>query len=144
MGTLKAYADNVILLLEPEPTKIGSFWIAPKQNVRGSRTARVLSSGPGYHREPSYSNPQGVFIENQVKPGDRVIVDALAGQNYQLDLSVPRHNKDQEFKDLLGDKGEFRIVREAEILALIDDDVVDAETVPMTNEVTRFGPQARP
>jgi len=139
MPKLNAYADNVVLVLEPEVTQIGSLFVAPKQNARGSRTARVVASGPGYHKEPSYGNPHGVFIPNETRPGDRVLIDALAGQNYSLDLSVPRHNKDQAFKDLLGEKGEFRIVRESEILALVDDDVVDAGVVPHASDNTRFG-----
>jgi len=128
MENLKPYADNVILLIEPEVTKIGLIHVVPKRNVRGSRVARVLASGPGFYKDPSYGNPQGVFVPNEVKAGDRVIVDALAGQNYQLDISVPRHNKDADFQDLLGAKGEFRIVREQEILGIIDEDVVDVDT----------------
>jgi hypothetical protein len=62
-------------------------------------------------------------VPNTVKVGDRVIVDALAGQNYALDLSVPRHNKTQEFQELFGDRGEFRIVREEEILGVLVDEV---------------------
>jgi hypothetical protein len=61
-----------------------------------------------------------VFVANEVQPGDRVIVDALAGQNYALDLSVPRHNKSTQFQELFGERGEFRIVREQEILAVFE------------------------
>jgi len=37
-----------------------------------------------------------------------------------MDLTVPRHNKSAEFQDLFGDAGEFRIVREQEILAVVE------------------------
>jgi hypothetical protein len=62
-------------------------------------------------------------VPNTVQPGDRVIVDARAGQNYDMDLTTPRHNKPTEFQELVGERGEFRIVREEEILAVIEEDV---------------------
>lgn len=120
---MKAYADNVIIVLEPLPTETASgiAMVRMNKNTKESRTARVVASGPGY------TNARGVFVPNEVKPGDRVIVDALAGQHYQLDLTVPRHNKSSEFQELFGERGEFRIVREQEILGIVEDDAKAAE-----------------
>ena len=115
--TLRAYADNVVLAFEPRETQTASGLAlvhGAKTGARDHRIARVVASGPGYHK------PSGLFVPNEVKTGDRVIVDALAGQNYQMDLSVPRHNKSQEFQELFGDRGEFRIVREEEILGVLE------------------------
>jgi co-chaperonin GroES (HSP10) len=125
--TFRAYADNVVIQIEPRETQTESGLTlvhGGKNGAREHRTARVVASGPGYYRsKPGGANgtERGVFVPNEVKPGMRVIVDALAGQDYALDLSVPRHNKSAEFQELFGDKGEFRIVREEEILAVIED-----------------------
>jgi co-chaperonin GroES (HSP10) len=115
--TFRAYADNVVLeFVKPNPQAEGAVVIVEsgKATARGHRIARVVASGPGYTRR------SGVFIANEVKTGDRVVVDALAGQDYAMDLSVPRHNKSAEFQDLFGDRGEFRIVREEEILGVLE------------------------
>jgi co-chaperonin GroES (HSP10) len=115
--TFRAYADNVVLEFEPRETQTASGLTvvhSGKKGARDHRTARVVASGPGYTRR------SGVFIANEVQPGDRVVVDALAGQDYAMDLSVPRHNKSAEFQDLFGDRGEFRIVREEEILGVLE------------------------
>jgi len=111
--------DNVILVLEPQPTQTASGLSIVHNRSPGARehrTAKVLASGPGYKRGCC-----GAFVENQVKPGDRVIVDALAGQNFAFDLTAPRQNKSAEFQELVGERGEFRIVRHDEILAIIDE-----------------------
>lgn len=122
--TFKAYADNVIIVLEPVPTETASGIAIVhnrKPGAREQRSARVIASGPGYHTR------LGALVPNTVKVGDRVMVDAMAGQNYAMDLTVPRHNKSAEFGELFGDRGEFRIVREQEILAVIDDEAQAAE-----------------
>lgn len=112
--TMRMYADNVCLVLEPMPTETPSgLAIIQSQASKGHRTARVLASGPGYLTR------MGALVPNETKPGDRVVIDALAGQNYALDLNIPRHNKGAEFEELAGDRGEFRIVREEEILAIL-------------------------
>lgn len=115
--SFRAYADNVVIALEQERTQTASGLaiVHTASASRGHRTARVIASGPGY------TTPSGVFVPNEVRAGDRVLVDALAGQNYDLDLTVPRHNKSSEFKELFGDRGEFRIVREQEILGVLED-----------------------
>lgn len=120
---MKAYADNVVIVLEPLPTETASgiAMVRINKNTKESRTARVVASGPGY------TNSRGVFIPNEAKPGDRVLVDALAGQHYQLDLTVPRHNKSSEFQELAGERGEFRIVRHDELLGILEDEAKAAE-----------------
>lgn len=115
------YADNVILELEPleATTKSGIHIVDTSRKHKGHRTARVLASGPGYMSIPTYRSASHL-IPNETRAGDRVVVDALAGQDYSLDFNAPRHNKSPEFQELFGRGGEFRIVREAEILAVIE------------------------
>lgn len=120
MTSIAAYQDNVILVLEPKPTETESgiaLVHSGGNRARESRTARVIRSGPGYHKKCC-----GGFVPNEVKEGDRVIVDALCGQNYDLDFSAPRYNKSAEFQELVGERGEFRIVRADEILAVVGQD----------------------
>ena len=115
----RAYADNVVIQIEPLEQQTKSGLYTPHSGAakaRGHRSAVVLASGPGH------INRFGKFVPNEVKAGDRVIVDALAGQDYAMDLSVPRHNKTPEFQELFGDRGEFRIVREEEILGILDEE----------------------
>lgn len=114
---IRAYQDNVVIVLDPQETETKSG-IAIVHNrspgAREHRTARVIASGPGYHTR------LGALVPNEVKAGDRVLVDAVAGQNYAMDLTVPRHNKSSQFGELFGDRGEFRIVREQEILGVLE------------------------
>ena len=123
--------DNVLIVLEPlEMIRAsGLTLIDTKVRARGSRTARVIASGPGYwysRRQKlgsgEFSAPTEVFVSNETKPGDRVIVDADPGQDYRLDVTIPRTNMASSFVEMLGDKGEFRIVRESEIYAILDED----------------------
>lgn len=133
--TFRPYADNVLIVLEPEPTETKSGLAMVRlrgPGARYSRTARVVATGPGYFDERLQR-----FIPNQIQAGERVIVDALAGQDYSLDLTVPRHNKGIEFQELLGERGQFRVVREQEILAVISDEAVIGDAVP-TAQGARF------
>lgn len=117
---IRAYADNVIIRLEPlAKMSAGGLHLPDTQKTRntGTREATVLAVGPG-HYEGSR------FIPTQVKAEQRVLVDALAGQNYDFDLTVPRHNKPAGWAD---EHGEFRIVREQEILAVIEREEAAAE-----------------
>jgi co-chaperonin GroES (HSP10) len=131
---LKPYMDNVVVVMEPLPaTSKGGISLAHlgKANLaRSARAARVLASGPGYWRDPTYQAPKGVFVPNEVKEGARVLVTATAGQDYSMDLNAPRHNKTPEFRDACGVKGEFRILREQEILGVLAEDV-DVGTVQL-------------
>lgn len=110
--TFRAYQDNVLIRFERQPEMSSSGLLhLPQTREEKTRTAEVMAVGPGY------TNRGGHFVPTQTKVGDRVVVDARAGQNYDLDLSVPRHNKPAEWAD---ERGEFRIIREDEILAVLD------------------------
>ena len=124
--TFRAYADNVVIQLLPRESQTASGLAlvhSGKNGAREHRQAKVIASGPGY-RHPVKGRcggtHGGVFVPNEVKPGDIVLVDAHAGQNYDLDLTVPRHNKSAEFQELFGENAEFRIVREQEILGVVE------------------------
>ena len=123
--TLRAYSDNVVLRLEPRQaeTKSGIALVhGGKPGARGYRTAVVVAVGPGHHVGcRSCGGERDHFVPTSVKAGERVVVEELAGQNFDLDLTVPRHNKAPEFEELFGDRGQFRIVREAEILCVIEE-----------------------
>lgn len=115
---MRPYADNVLIYLEPLETMTASGLHLPQQSragARGSRFARVLASGPGHYRQGK-SGANGthdtVFVANETQEGDRVLVDAQAGQAWEAEMSMPRHNKG-------GDFGDSRIVRESEILAIL-------------------------
>jgi co-chaperonin GroES (HSP10) len=110
--SFRAFADNVVLALEPLETETKSgLALVPdsKGKAYQHRTARVLYSGPGMRFERT-----GVLRPSEVKAGDRVIVDALCGDPTSL-------HRTQEFKELFGDRGEFRIVREDEIHAVVEE-----------------------
>lgn len=118
---MRPYADNVHIELEPMPTMSAGGIHLPqtsRQGARGSRTARVVASGPGHYRQVrdgANGTRDQAFIPNETRPGDRVIVDAQAGQAWETEMSSPRHNPH-------GDFGDARIVRESEILAIIESD----------------------
>lgn len=124
--SFRCYADNVAIQLEPLETMTASGLHLPQRTERGAmgfRTAKVLASGPGHYRQKkggAASTVDGAFVPNETKRGDRVIVAALCGTNFEMDLTVPRHNPGFDFSELLGDAGEFRVVRESEILAVIE------------------------
>jgi len=113
---IRAYADNVILRLEPLDTVSsgGIHLVQGSRTTKGHRAATVLASGPGYHTS------LGVLVPNEVDPGDRVVVDALAGDTYDWELSPVRHNVNQTFEALDGVEGEIRVVRHDEILGVIE------------------------
>jgi chaperonin GroES len=110
--TFRAYQDNVVLRFERLPTRTASGLHLPESRAEKTRQATVVAVGPGH------VNRGGHLVPTHVQVGDRVLVDARAGQDYALDLNVPRHNKPTEWSD---ERGEFRIVREEEILAVLDE-----------------------
>lgn len=130
---IRLLSDNVLICLEPLETATPSGLTLvnlkdPRHGARASRTARVIATGPGYwysRRQRlsggQFSAPTEVFVSNETKPGDRVIVDANPGQDYRLDLNVPRTNGTTEFEEMLGEKSEFRVVREQEIYAVLEE-----------------------
>jgi co-chaperonin GroES (HSP10) len=131
--------DNVLLALEPIETRTKSGIVLPDfeyidegkhkgktQRRNGDvRFARVVSVGKGHY--PGCKKCGGCktnLIPTQVKEGERVLVPALAGEDYSMDISAPRHftGKGHEFKEFGGESGELRIVREGQILGVIEDD----------------------
>lgn len=137
---IRPTSDNVLIVLEPLPTEsAGGLTLVnlkdPRAHARASRTARVIAVGPGYWKTTrrllgnrTYTEPTEVFVPTEVVAGDRVIVDANPGQDYRLDINIPRQNINAEFVELLGAKAEFRMVRESgEIYAVLDDVAEAAE-----------------
>ena len=131
--------DNVILKLDPlEAVSSGGVVMIDQTCLSGHRFATVVASGPGHYRKSLKRGPGTVvnksgdqfytvdghaFIPNETKPGDRVVIGKHAGTDFRLDLHVPRHNKGQHFEELVGERGEFRIVREEEIEGELVDEV---------------------
>lgn len=122
MGKIRAYADNVVLEWEPEPavSASGLLVLPDTRKPEKTRLARVIASGPGYYRNDGH----GPFIPNEVKPGDLVIVDRQAGQNYDLDIYKPRTHPEECVY------GEGRIVRHDEIHAVVEDAEASSDTEP--------------
>lgn len=122
---IRAYQDNVIIRLEPLATTTASGLHLPQTQATrntGTREATVMAVGPGHYRTRkggANGTERGLFVPTQVQVGERVLVDALAGQDYDMDLNVPRHNKPAHWAD---ERGEFRIVREEEILCVVERD----------------------
>ena len=138
---IRPKADNVVLVLEPLHTvsqPMGNIHLVSdaskaKGKARASRWARVVASGPGYWLESKrrigdrkFTVRTDVFVPNETRPGDRVLIAADSGQDYSLDLSIPRHNLGHDFEELCGEKGEFRVIRESEAL-LLEREVTAAE-----------------
>ena len=125
---IRPTADNVVLRLLPvEKTTASGIWV-PNANKRGeARRAEVIAVGPGHYEQrrkrlgDQVYTVDGPFVPTSVKPGDIVLVDPQAGQDYTLDLSIPRHNKGQNFDQIADERGEFRIVRESEILGVVEE-----------------------
>jgi len=117
MTTIRAVQDNVILRFLPPPTKAagGLLFIPDTAKPEPTTLAEVVAVGPGYYRDSGH----GRFIPNTLRPGEVVIVERRAGQDYALDLNVPRTNKETTWAD---ERGDFRIVREDEILAVVEGD----------------------
>lgn len=116
--------DNILIVLEPLETMTASGFhvVRMEQGARDHRVAKVLAVGPGHWTGcRQCGTAKTHFIPTELKPGDRVIVDALAGQNYDMDLSVPRHNKSPEFQEMCGESGAFRVIRESEALGIVED-----------------------
>jgi len=127
--SFRAYQDNVVVQLEPLETQTAGGLHLPQRTERGAmgmRFARVMASGPGHYAQrrggagSTMEMPRS-FVANETRPGDRVILPALSGSNFEMDISIPRHNKSEDFAELFDAKGEFRIVREAEILAIVEE-----------------------
>lgn len=129
--------DNVLLALEPlTATTAGGIVIPgfeyktgpdgaegkrkrdfdPRRKRAQLRRARVLAVGPGHHAgctKCGGSHP--TLIPTTLRPGDIVWVDAVAGDDWTLDKSAPRHHaKPLNFEQVGDHVGELRIIREEE------------------------------
>lgn len=121
---IRPIQDNVVIRLLPRPEKTASGIHTPHLNnprVHEHREAVVIASGPGY------TSRTGKLIPNTVKEGDHVLVEAKAGDVYHGALSVPRFNRASEFEEVDGMRGELRIIREQEIIALVERESEAAE-----------------
>lgn len=111
---MRAYADNVFVVFEPEEKVTAGGLHIPQQHQEKTRWAKVVAVGPGHH-----SPITGKLIPTTLEVGQYVLVDRLAGQPYDWDLSVPRHNKKGcEWED---DGLGFRAIREDEAMAVMDE-----------------------
>lgn len=126
-------ADNVWIRMSPvgrRETESGLTVIEKEAYHRGARRALVLASGKGYYRKRKHAGGEtlgpwteetSVFVPNETKAGDVVLVDALAGDNWDFNFNVPRHNKSPEFQALFDVPGEYRCIREDQILGVVED-----------------------
>ncbi len=129
---MKPFQDNVLIELEPLPEKSAGGVYIPDMGKKDSRRrntavrfARVLAVGPGHRPGCRHCGGQRqAFIPTELRTGDRVLVDAQAGQNYDFDISAPRHHaKAMNFDGVAGYRGELRIVREAEVIGVCEDEL---------------------
>jgi len=115
--------DNVLLYLKPRPERMTGSLIALPQNragkSNGAREAIVLATGPGWRLRGG----RGPLAPTEVEPGQCVVVDAKAGQDWALDVAKPRTNPRgctwESFPvptALERPGGEYRMVRADEIL----------------------------
>lgn len=138
--TFRPIQDNVLVALEPLATTTASGIVIPgfEYTANGAnaharrdggkrdfdprrkraqlRRARVLAVGPGHHPgcvKCGGSSPN--LIPTKLRPGDIVWVDAVAGDDWSLDKSAPRHHtKALNFAQVGDGVGELRVVREEE------------------------------
>jgi co-chaperonin GroES (HSP10) len=130
--------DNVLLYLKPRPERMaGSRLILPATRAgkaTGAREAIVLATGPGWRLRGG----RGPLVPTGVEPGQCVVVDARAGQDWALDVGKPRTNpigcQWTSFPvpcDLERPGGEYRIVRADEILFELVDQTPEAEALEL-------------
>lgn len=127
---IRMLADNALIALEPLPKETASGIALPDRKAKTNehRFARVLSVGPGHSPGCKVcSGVKSVFIPTTLRVGDRIIVGALSGNRWDLDVSSVRQNERADFDALLGERGEYRVIREAECLAVIDEEAKAAE-----------------
>ena len=92
---LKPLADRVVLkLIEAEETTKSGILLAPASKEK-SHVGRVVAVGPG-------GLVDGHEVEMYVKVGDKVIIGKYSGQEVKMDNT------------------EYTIVRQAEILAIVE------------------------
>ena len=134
---IRPLADNVLLVLEPDTPKqtaagVYTVQLQEKGKAYGNRIGYVLAVGPGHYVPRKYRD-QGDPIETTkfqattTQPGERVVIRVTAGDRYE-------YTKRQDFADMYAarlaewgipfDSAEFRVVREDEVLAVIEDSEV--------------------
>lgn len=130
--------DNVLLYLKPRPKRMaGSLIELPGNRAgrpTGAREAIVLATGPGWRLRGG----RGPLVPTEVEPGQCVVVDAKAGQDWSLDVAKPRTNPNgcswQSFPvptahERVG--GEYRMVRADEILFELPDQRPEDEALEL-------------
>lgn len=128
----RAYADNVVIEFLPEPTETASGLAIVQRapDARQARRARVHYAGPGHYKRINLREARAFnglvderyrWVPTEVKPGDVVLVDAIAGADFAFDIDVPRYNKPANFDEIADVRGEFRIVREDEIHGVLEE-----------------------
>lgn len=129
--------DNVLLALEPLPTATAGGILYPGFEYKTTapdangpakrdfdprrkrsvlRRARVLAVGPGHYAGCNKcGGSKRTLIPTRLRPGDIVWIDAVAGDDWSLDKSAPRHHTRALNFEQVGDEvGELRVVREEE------------------------------
>jgi len=128
---LRMLSDNCLIALEPPPNETASGIAIVHSRAPGAkehRTARVLSVGPGHYPGcKSCGGERGTFVPTSLVAGDRIMVDAMCGNRYDFDVSAVRQNERAEFDAMLGERGEFRVIREAEALCVVAEEAQAAE-----------------
>lgn len=128
---IRMISDNVLIVLEPEAqvTKSGIAIVHTRSpGAREHRTARVLAVGPGHYPGCKHcGGARDAFIPTTLVAGDRIIVDATCGNKWDFDVSSVRQNDHPEFDSMLGERGNFRVIRESEALGILENESVAAE-----------------
>lgn len=129
--TLRMVSDNVLIRMEPEPTETASGIALVHTRAPGAkehRTALVLAVGPGHYDGcKACGGPRGHFIPTTLVAGDRIVIDAVAGSKWDLDVSAVRTRPTTEFEELLGERGDYRVIRESEALGVLEEEAQAAE-----------------
>jgi len=117
MPGIRAIQDNVVIRFLPPPKKTDGGILFMPDTAKPEQTlkAEVISVGPGHYRD----NGHGHFVPTTLVAGQIVLVDRQAGQDYCLDVNVPRQNKAADWTDK---QGNFRVVREEEVLAVVEEE----------------------
>lgn len=137
---VRMYQDHVLVLLKPldEVTSSGIALVRNRATVvKEPRRARVLAVGPGYHAGCRHCGVSKHFVPTSVRVGEEVLIPFLAGADWSLDRTKPRHMPqgvefaihDERFNNygesqLIGDLrlSNLRVLKEEEILGVIDPD----------------------
>ncbi len=135
---VRMYKDHVLILLKPldEQTQNGIVLVRDRKTVvKEPRIGKVLAVGPGYHTGCRHCGVSKHFVPTTLKVGEEVLVPFLAGADWSLDRTKPRHMRngvEWEIHDertnnygestLIGDLrlSNLRIVLEEEVIGVIE------------------------